>query len=74
MISRKSTRERGGKGQIICKISIFVHSKGVGVKIGQNLVHVVVECPLGQITRRRIILLQEAHLSRLMQRTQQMCT
>ena len=27
-------------------MSTLVHSRGEGVKIGQNLVHVVVECPL----------------------------
>ena len=30
------------KGQLVCKMSIFVHSRGWGL----NLVHVVVECPL----------------------------
>ena len=43
---------RGGGGQ---KMSVFVHAqgiktvhvgRGVGVKKWQNLVHVVVECPL----------------------------
>ena len=29
-----------------CKMSTLVHSRGEGVEIGQNLVHVVVECPL----------------------------
>ena len=28
------------------KMSMLVHSRGEGVKNGQNLVHVVVECPL----------------------------
>ena len=28
------------------KMSKLVHSRGEGVKIGQNLVHIVVECPL----------------------------
>jgi hypothetical protein len=30
----------------LCKMSTLVHSRGEGVKNGQNLVHVVVECPL----------------------------
>jgi hypothetical protein len=34
--------ERGG----VCKMSTLVHFRGGGVKNGQNLVHVVVECPL----------------------------
>ena len=34
------------KEQIVCKMSMFVHSRGKGVKNGQNLVHIVVECPL----------------------------
>ena len=34
------------KGGGVCKMSTLVHSRGEGVKIGQNLVHVVVECPL----------------------------
>ena len=37
-----STSTRGGG----CEISTLVHSRGEGVEIGQNLVHVVVECPL----------------------------
>ena len=31
------------RGEGVCKMSTFVHSRGGG---GQNLVHVVVECPL----------------------------
>ena len=34
------------KGGGVCKMSTLVHSRGEGVKVGQNLVHVVVECPL----------------------------
>ena len=50
-VSRKSPSR--DKGYMVCKIrlckmSIFVHSRGLGVKICKNLVHVVVECPLGE--------------------------
>ena len=38
-----------GRGYV-CKMSTLVHSRGGGVKIGQNLVHAVVECPLTGLT------------------------
>ena len=41
-VSRKSN----GSRVIMCKMAIFVHSRGIGVKIGWNGVHAVVECPL----------------------------
>ena len=42
LLSTFFPRGQGGGG---CKMSTLVHSRGEGVKIGQNLVHVVVECP-----------------------------
>ena len=41
-------REQGGGG---CKMSTLVHSRGEGGEIGQNMVHVVVESPLGLIPK-----------------------
>ena len=40
--SQKLVHSRGEGG---CKMYKLVHSRGEGGKIGQNLVHVVVECP-----------------------------
>ena len=37
-----------------CKMSTLVHSRGEGIKIGQNLVHVVVECPLKKSFSRKL--------------------
>ena len=37
-------------------MSTIVHSRGEGVKIGQNLVHVVVECPPKAVDRYDVLL------------------
>ena len=45
-ISRTSAGGHVTKGiYLVCKMSIFVYSRGWGVIIEYNLVHLVVECP-----------------------------
>jgi hypothetical protein len=60
--------DRGDWGGGVYKMSTLVHSRGEGVKNGQNLVHVVVECPLTNMlvnlptNRLQIEFLIEAHI------------
>ena len=42
-VSGKSTLAHVTKGGYPCKMTTIVHSRGEVVKIGKNLVHVVVE-------------------------------
>ena len=44
--------DRGGG---VCKMSTLVHTRGEGVKKGQNLVHVVVECPLSKSQKKVLV-------------------
>ena len=48
-----------GQGGRVFRMSMLVHSRGEGVKIGQNLVHVNVECPLINIVMQNDLILLE---------------
>ena len=47
-------------------MSTLVHSRGEGVKIGQNLDHVVVECPLKELDSMQELTWKDAMKARLL--------